>query len=104
MAKFLFAYRGGAGMAQTPAERDKSMAAWGAWFGTLGAAIVDPGAPFGASTSVEKKGTGAAASALGGYSVVTADSLDAAAKLATGCPIVGEGGSVDVYDCIEMNM
>ena len=37
MATYLLAYRGG-GMATTDEEREKAMAAWGAWFGTLGPA------------------------------------------------------------------
>ncbi len=50
MANYLFAYTGG-GMAQTDAEREAAMAAWGQWFGTLGSAIVDAGNPFGPSAS-----------------------------------------------------
>ena len=44
MANYVLAYTGG-GMAQTEAEREAAMAAWGAWFGTLGPAIVDAGNP-----------------------------------------------------------
>ena len=39
---------------------------------------------------------------LTGYSIVSADSLDAAVELATGCPVVGIGGAVDVYEVISM--
>ena len=55
MATYLLAYRGG-GMAETDEEREKAMAAWGAWFGGLGPAIVDAGNPFGASASVGNGG------------------------------------------------
>jgi hypothetical protein len=103
MANYVLAYRGG-GMAQTDAERDAAMTAWGAWFGQLGAAVVDPGNPFGPSTSVASDGSsnGAAPSALSGYSVVTADSLDAAVALTGGCPVLANGGSVDVYETIQV--
>jgi hypothetical protein len=100
MATYLLAYRGG-GMATTDEEREKAMAAWGAWFGTLGPAIVDAGNPFGPSASVGNGG-GAAASALTGYSVLTADSLAAATKLAESCPILGNGGDVDVYETVPV--
>src|SRR6185437_14245342 len=36
MSKFVFAYRGGRGMAATPEAQEKAMAEWGAWFGSLG--------------------------------------------------------------------
>ena len=104
MSKFVFVYRGGGGMEQTPEEQQKVMAAWGAWYATLGPSIVDGGAPFGASTSISKKGSGQAASGLGGYTIVNADSIDAASKMAEGCPVVNDGGSVDIYDCIDMAM
>jgi hypothetical protein len=100
MSKYVFAYRGGV-MAPTEQEREAAMAAWGAWFGKLGPAIVDPGNPFGESTSV---GSGSAESGLTGYTVVQADSLDAASKLADGCPVLDGGGSIDVYEAVEVSM
>ncbi len=69
MATYLLAYRGGS-MAQTDEERERVMAAWGAWFGTLGPAVVDAGNPFGPSASVGNGG-GAAPSGLTGYSILT---------------------------------
>ena len=102
MAKFVFAYRGG-GMAQTPEARDAAMKQWGDWFTTLGRAVSDMGNPFGGSTAVQPGGaTGAATAGITGYSVVEADSLDLAAKLATDCPILSNGGSVEVYEALTM--
>jgi hypothetical protein len=101
MGKYVFAYNGG-GTAQTDEGRQAAMAAWGAWFGKLGPAIVDPGNPFAGSTSVG--GNGSPDSPLTGYTVVNADSLDAASDLADGCPVLGEGGSIDVYETIEVSL
>jgi hypothetical protein len=103
MAKYLMAYKGGT-MAQTDAEREQVMAAWGAWFGELGPAIVDPGNPFGPSTTVSSDATTSdpGASALTGYSVLSADSLGDAVQLAKGCPVLGRGGSVEVYETLEI--
>jgi hypothetical protein len=100
MAKFMFAYTGGS-MAETEEERNKAMAAWGAWFGELGSAVVDPGNPFGASGVVTRAGNGAAG-ALTGYSIVNADDLEAAKGLAGGCPVLSSGGNVEVYEALEM--
>jgi hypothetical protein len=103
MANYVLAYRGGA-MAQTDAEREAAMAAWGQWFGALGPAIVDAGNPFGPSSSVASDGSigDGGASALTGYSILTADSLPAAAELAKGCPVLSNGGSVEVYETIPI--
>jgi hypothetical protein len=97
MGKYVFAYKGG-GMAQTEAERDAAMQAWGAWFGGLGSAVVDAGNPFSESKAVGGNGT----SGLTGYSILSADSLDAASKLAEDCPVLASGGSVDVYEVLEV--
>jgi hypothetical protein len=105
MANYLLAYTGG-GMAETDAEREAAMAAWGAWFGTLGPAIVDAGNPFGPSASVSSSGAanGSPESGLTGYSILKADSLDAAAQLVKGCPVFANGGKVDVYEAIPIEM
>jgi hypothetical protein len=100
MAKYMLAYKGG-GMAESDAERDAAMKAWGEWFGQLGAALVDPGNPFGASSSV---GTNGATGDLTGYSLLNAGDLAAATKLAEGCPVLANGGSVEVYEAIPIEM
>jgi hypothetical protein len=104
MANFLLAYTGGASMSDDPAEQQKAMEAWMGWFGTLGAAVVDGGAPFGPSTSIGPDGSTSAggASALSGYSILTAGSLAEAADLAKGCPVLTNGGSVEVYESLPM--
>jgi hypothetical protein len=102
MGNYLFAYTGGS-MAETPEAQAESMQAWGAWFGTLGSAVVDGGAPFGPSTAVRSdRSTGATTTGLSGYSVIQADSLELAAKLAADCPILGNGGTVEVFETIPM--
>jgi hypothetical protein len=37
---------------------------------------------------------------LTGYSILAADSLDAAAALAKGCPLLAAGGSIEVYEVV----
>jgi hypothetical protein len=105
MANYLLAYTGGSGMALTEAEREAAMAKWGQWFQTLGPAVVNIGNPLGASTSVEPSGSnGAAKSGLSGFSIISAEDLDAAAELAKGCPVLEGGGKVDVYEAIAIEM
>jgi hypothetical protein len=102
MAKFVYLYTGGR-MAETPEAQEQVMQAWVAWFGALGAAVTDMGNPFGASATVKSGGvaSGSAVNA-GGYSIVEAGSLDDATAKTTGCPILAEGGTVEVYEAIAM--
>ena len=39
---------------------------------------------------------------IGGYSIVKAESLDDAAELANGCPVLAIGGSVEVREVVPM--
>jgi hypothetical protein len=99
MANYVLAYKGGR-MAETDAEREAAIAAWGQWFGGLGQAVVDAGNPFGPSMSVASDGTAGegAPSGLTGYSVLSADNLTAATEMAKGCPVLSSGGNVEVYE------
>jgi hypothetical protein len=103
MAKYVLAYSGGS----TPETEEAGaavMAAWGAWLGGLGDAVVDQGNPFGSSASVAADGSvsGQGSTNINGYSIVKADSLDAATTLVKDCPALSAGGTVDVYETIEM--
>jgi hypothetical protein len=103
MANYLLAYTGG-GMAQTDAEREAAMAEWGNWFGSLGEAVVEIGNPLGASATVSNGGSvnDGTPSSLTGYSVLSADSLAAASALVKGCPVLASGGSVEVYETLNV--
>ncbi len=100
----MFAYSGGNGMAADQADRNAQMAKWGQWFGGLGSAVVDGGAPTGTAKTVGPGGSvsDGGSRALTGYSIVSADSLDSAVGLAQGCPILETGGAVDVYEAVVM--
>ncbi|MGI9008455.1 MAG: hypothetical protein ACR2FU_20060 [Streptosporangiaceae bacterium] len=102
MAKFVYLYTGGQ-MAATPQEQEKAMQEWGAWFAALGESVTDMGNPFGSSATVSSAGTAeGGTSRAGGYSIVSADSLDDASARTKGCPALAGGGTVEVYEAIEM--
>jgi hypothetical protein len=102
MGRYVLAYRGGA-MAATKAEQDAAMAQWMNWFGGLGSSVVDGGAPFGPAKKVASNGVSDGNdSGLTGYSIIDAPSIDAAAKMAEGCPVLTNGGTVDVYEAMPM--
>ena len=101
MANYLLAYHGGGDMSTaTPEQQKASMDAWMAWFGGMGDAVVDGGNPAGAWRTVDASGVadGGGVNPVTGYSVIKADSMDAAVKIAQGCPILAVGGSVQVAE------
>ena len=104
MAKYLFVYHGG-GRPDTKEAQAKAMAAWGEWFGSMGKAVINGGNPVGKSWTV--KGNGAVtkdggSNPVSGFSLVEAKDYDGAVALATGCPMLTAGGSVEVAEVLDM--
>ena len=101
MANFVLLYTGG-GMPETEAEQAAVMQAWGVWYGKLGSAVVDGGNPFTpVAKSLASNGTvsdGPVGTMATGYTIIKADSMDAAAEMAKGCPILQSGGQITVYE------
>jgi hypothetical protein len=99
MANFLLTFYGGDGMPETKAAQEQVMQAWTDWFGTLGGALVDGGNPISAARAISPDGSVMdATSAPSGYSILKADSLDAAVALAKGCPVLAAGATVLVSE------
>lgn len=102
MPKYVFAYHGGKAP-ESPEEGAEAMAKWNAWFETMGGAVVDGGNPVGPSKTVSAQGVAdnGGANPLSGYSIVQADTIDAAIEMAKGCPIM-DHGSVEVAEAMDM--
>jgi hypothetical protein len=105
MANYLLLYSGG-GMPETEAEQAAVMQAWMGWFGKIGSALVDGGNPTsGQAKTIASDGSvsnGSAVGALGGYSVIKADSLDEAVALAQGCPALMGGSQISVIETFNV--
>lgn len=101
MAKFLFTYTGGS-TPTSPEEGEKVMAAWVGWFQGIGAGVVDMGNPTGPTKTVSPGGATADSTGPTGYSIISADSFDAAVAHAKGCPVLAAGGSVLVTEIQPM--
>jgi hypothetical protein len=104
MAKFLLVYYGGQ-MEPNPDPKmvEKTMAVWMKWFADLGKAVVDMGAPTQPGKLVTKSGVkSVGAKPVAGYTILQADSLDAAIAMAKSHPDVAEGMQVGVYPLAQM--
>src|SRR6202011_1940831 len=65
----------------TPEQQKKGMEAWMKWMGDNKASLVDGGAPLGKTKRVDSNGASDAKNELGGYSIVQAESAEAATKM-----------------------
>jgi len=98
VANYLLVFHGGS-MPESQEEGAQVMAAWTDWFGTLGDALVDGGNPASKSRTIAANGSVTDdASGPTGYSIIKADSLDAAVALAKGCPVLHGGAAVQVVE------
>jgi hypothetical protein len=79
------------------------MDAWMGWAGRVGSALTDMGAPCQYAGTVGATYP-ASEGFIGGYSIVEADSVDAAKALLDGHPhlMMGEGAGIDVHELLEM--
>ena len=94
MANYVLTFRGQPGRTPTAEEE----ARWPAWFGQIGASIADMGNRVGQARSVGYDGE--RGDVLRGYIVITAADFDAAVAIAQGCPILQQGGSLEVGEIV----
>jgi hypothetical protein len=90
MTEFVLTYRTPPDYVGSPG----ALAVWDEWFDSLGGNPVFVRKPLGNCD---------AETALGGYSLIKADDLQAAVALATGCPVLREGGGVEVGELTILN-
>jgi len=103
MPNYIFAYHGGK-KPESAEEGAQAMEKWKAWIGNLGDAMVNPGTPLGMSKTVSSSGVSddGGANPLSGYSIVMADSMNAALEIAKGCPYLEIDGTIEVAEVMKM--
>lgn len=103
MPDFLFVYHGGK-MPETPEAQQASMAAWGKWMEDHSSALKNPGHPVGMSKTVSPAGIAddGGANPTAGFSIISADDIDAACAIAQSNPMLSDGGTIEVAPIIEM--
>ena len=98
MANFLLTFHGGS-MPESQEEGAKVMQAWTDWFATLGDALIDGGNPASATREISpNRSVTDVKDGPTGYSIIKADSMDAAVALAKGCPVLDGGASLQVTE------
>jgi hypothetical protein len=107
VAKFLFVYRSGKDSRDTmsPEEMQQILKKWNTWIteGLRAGWMLDPGDGLkkegrlvNAARVVTDGPFVEAKEIVGGFSIIQADNIDAAAEYARGCPVLLRGGTVEV--------
>lgn len=102
MSEFIFAYHGGK-KPESEAEGAALMKRWQDWMESNQASFVSPGNPVGMSKTVTSSGVedNGGSNPLSGYSVVRADTIEAAMAIASTCPHL-DMGTIEVAELLQM--
>lgn len=105
MPDFMFVYHGG-GRPESEEAQKETMARWGAWMEKNQSSLVNPGNPVGMSKTVTANGVedNGGPNPTSGFTIVKADSIDAAVDIAKSNPILADGGTVEVAELYNIEM
>ena len=105
MPQYTIVYLGGK-QPSSPEEGQQHFTKYMEWLSSLGSAAVSPANPFRTTSTVNPDGsvTAGSSTSMSGYSIIQADSMEAALEIAKACPFLDIGGSLEVSELGEMPM
>ena len=105
MKQFVLVYLGGNNPSSAE-EAEKHFSKYTAWLSSLGEAVVIPTIPLKDTTTVRPDGTigEGGSSAMSGFSIIKAESMDAALSIARACPFLEIGGSLEVSELMQVSL
>ncbi len=103
MPQYIISYLGG-GQPSSPEEGRQHFARYQAWLSSLGESAVSPANPFKNTHLINPDGTVTAGSqtTMSGYTIIEAESMEAALTIARACPFIDIGGSLEVSELVPM--
>ena len=107
MPKYVLTYHGEMNMEDMPTDPEAiqaMMAQWDAWYTSVGAALVDGGAPISFSTAIDANGDTEAPARLSGYTIIECADRAAATEIAKGSPVLANGHTVQISEAVDMAM
>ncbi|MDC9720105.1 MAG: YciI family protein [Gammaproteobacteria bacterium] len=103
MAQFVITYLGG-NQPATPEEGRAHFAKYMQWIKDLGEAAISPMNPLKDTHQVTPNGevsTGTGTK-MSGYTIIEADSIEAAVKITQACPFLDIGGTLEVSELVQI--
>jgi hypothetical protein len=103
MAQYIMTYLGG-DQPSSPEEGRQHFAKYKEWLVSLGDSAVSPANPLKDTRTVNSDGTvtTGGTTSMSGYTVIEADSMEAALEIAKACPFLEIGGSLEVSELMQM--
>jgi hypothetical protein len=103
MPQYIITYLGG-DQPSSPEEGKKHFAKYMKWLKSLGGAAISPANPLKNTSTVNPDASisSGGTTTMSGYTVIEADSMDAALSIAKACPFLKIGGSLEVSELMKM--
>ncbi len=103
MTQFIITYLGG-NPPSSPDEGKQHMQKYMGWLASLGDAAVSPMNPLKNTSTINSDGsvTTGGSTTMSGYTIIKADSMDAALAIAKACPFLDVDGSLEVSELVQM--
>jgi hypothetical protein len=103
MTQYIITYLGG-DQPSSPEEGQQHFAKYKDWLASLGDSAVSPANPLRNTNTVNSDGTITTGSttSMSGYTIVEAESMEAALQMAKACPFLDIGGSLEVSELMQM--
>lgn len=103
MPQYAIVYLGG-DKPSSPEEGKQHFAKYMEWLKSLGASAVSPMNPLKDTMTVKADGSASAGSVstMSGYTIVEAESMDAALEMAQSCPFLDINGTLEVSEMVKM--
>ncbi|MCU7931225.1 MAG: YciI family protein [Candidatus Thiodiazotropha sp. (ex Codakia rugifera)] len=104
MPRYFITYLGG-NQPSSPEEGKQHFAKYKAWLSSLGDAAVSPANPLKDTSTVNPDGTviSGGTTSISGFTIIDADSMEAALLIAKACPFLDIGGSLEVSELMQMS-
>ena len=103
MPQYVIVYLGG-DQPSSPEEGKQHFAKYKEWLSSLGDSAVSPANPLKDTSTVNSDGTVTTGSttSMSGFTIIEADSMEAALLITKACPFLDIGGSLEVSELMEM--
>jgi hypothetical protein len=103
MAQYVIVYLGG-DQPSSPEEGKQHFTKYKEWLTSLGDSAISPMNPLNNTNTVNSDGTVTTGSSttMSGYTIIEAESIDAALEMAKACPFLDIGGSLEVSELVQM--
>lgn len=103
MAQYVLTYLGG-NTPSSPEEGKKHFEEYMTWLISLGDSAVSPANPLKETKTVHPDGsvTSGGTTSMSGFTIIEAQSMEAALSISKNCPFLDIGGSLEVSELVQM--